>query len=240
MKKKIVFEQIGEVHFRKSTRAKNIILRVRPKANIQVSVPKRASFKTAEEFVLKKLHWILTALEKVKNIQTDSLIFTEETIFKTYFRSLKIKIQEDDILEAKLELSENTFEIFLPKDCEIESELVQSQIRHFITLVLRKEAKIYLRQRTLELAEKFSFKVNKIFIKNTKTRWGSCSIKNNINLNLNLLRLPQNLIDYVILHELSHTVHHNHSKDFWDLLNQITFSKAKFLDKELKNYKIKF
>ncbi len=238
MSKKIFFDKIGEVHFRKSSRAKNIILRVKPKSEIQVSVPKRTSYKTAQKFVLQKIDWVLLALEKVKKIQTNSLIFTEETIFKTYFRSLKIKRQ--DIQKAKLKISENTFEIFLPQNWEIESEFTQSKIRDFITQVLRKEAKIYLPQRTLELAEKHNFKVNLIFIKNAKTRWGSCSSKNNINLNLNLLRLPQTLIDYVILHELSHTVHHNHSNFFWDLLNQITLNRAKVLDKELKNYRIEF
>lgn len=238
MSKKIVFEKIGEVHFQKSSRAKNIILRVKPQAKIQVSVPKRTSFKTAERFVLQKTDWVLKALEKVKTFQENSIIFSDETIFKTYFRTLKIR--KHDSSDAKLKISETTFEIFLPTNWEIKSEITQSKIRGFITQVLRKEAKNYLPQRTLELATQFNFKVNRVFIKNAKTRWGSCSNKNNINLNLNLLRLPQSLIDYVILHELSHTVHHNHSKNFWDLLNKVTLNQAKILDQELKNYRIHF
>jgi predicted metal-dependent hydrolase len=65
------------------------------------------------------------------------------------------------------------------------------------------------------LAEKHGFSYNRVFIRNQKTRWGSCSSKNNINLNVNLVRLPGELADYVIIHELVHTRIKNHSKRFW-------------------------
>ena len=76
-----------------------------------------------------------------------------------------------------------------------------------------------------------------LIIKNAKTRWGSCSSINNINLNLHLMRLSDELIDYVILHELVHTKIKNHQKEFWDLLN-IVSGDAKGLDRELKKYYI--
>ena len=78
--------------------------------------------------------------------------------------------------------------------------------------------------------------INKVKINNAKTRWGSCSIENNITLSLQLMRLPDYLIDYVILHELAHTKVKNHSIHFWDFLDSITDSKAKNLDKELKSF----
>lgn len=86
---------------------------------------------------------------------------------------------------------------------------------------LRKEAKIFLPKRTEELAEIYNFQYKKVYIKNQKTRWGSCSHVNNINLNINLMRLPKHLIDYVILHELMHTRHKNHGPKFWYDLNQL-------------------
>ncbi len=79
----------------------------------------------------------------------------------------------------------------------------------------KKEAKTVLTERLNFLAQKYRFSYNKLFIRNQKTRWGSCSSKNNISLNMNLVRLPQKLQDYVILHELVHTKHKNHSKKFW-------------------------
>ncbi len=85
---------------------------------------------------------------------------------------------------------------------------------------LRKEAKKILPQRLEELAKKHGFKYEKVAIKNAKTRWGSCSYRNNINLNLHLARLDSDLVDYVILHELCHTIEKNHSARFWALLHK--------------------
>ena len=76
-----------------------------------------------------------------------------------------------------------------------------------------------------------------MIIKNNKTRWGSCSHRNNINLSLHLMRLPEHLIDYIIAHELVHTVHKNHSNKFWKDLENV-FPGAKAADRELKDYRI--
>ena len=96
-------------------------------------------------------------------------------------------------------------------------------------------AKSYLSKRTDELSKKHGFKYNKVTIKNQKTRWGSCSGYNNISLNLQLTSLPSNLIDYVILHELVHTLIKNHSPLFWGSLDKYV-GNARSLDKELKKY----
>ncbi|MFP4042368.1 MAG: M48 family metallopeptidase, partial [Bacteroidales bacterium] len=79
-------------------------------------------------------------------------------------------------------------------------------------------------------------KFNKLFIKNIKTQWGSCSYKNNINLNLHIMRLPEHLSDYVMCHELSHTVHKNHGPQFWELLSDIMEDDITKYRKELRNY----
>jgi predicted metal-dependent hydrolase len=87
------------------------------------------------------------------------------------------------------------------------------------------------------LAVKYGFQYNRVFIKNQKTRWGSCSGKNNINLNLNLVRLPDELIDYTILHELVHTRIKNHGQRFWDQLDRL-LGDARKLDRALNEYNL--
>ncbi len=101
----------------------------------------------------------------------------------------------------------------------------------------RKKARAQLINRLNELSEKHGFRYNKIFIRNQKTRWGSCSGKNNINLNVNLVRLPEDLIDYTILHELVHTQVKKHSKKFWDELEKFVKG-AKEQDKRLNQYRM--
>ncbi len=99
------------------------------------------------------------------------------------------------------------------------------------------DARDILIPRLKYLAEKYGFKYNKVALRKQKTRWGSCSSKNNINLNINLASLPQELMDYVILHELTHTKIKNHSKDFWNHLEKHTPNPKK-QNKKLRNYAI--
>jgi len=77
------------------------------------------------------------------------------------------------------------------------------------------KAKKALTERLESLAKKYGFSYNRAFIRNQKTRWGSCSSMNNISLNVKLVRLPDELIDYVIMHELLHTRIKNHGQSFW-------------------------
>ena len=92
-----------------------------------------------------------------------------------------------------------------------------------------------MKNRIIELAEYHGFNFNKITIRNQKTRWGSCSAKNNISLNIQLVRLPEKLVDYVILHELVHTLVKNHSNKFWKTLD-LYIENSKKIDKDLKKY----
>jgi predicted metal-dependent hydrolase len=87
------------------------------------------------------------------------------------------------------------------------------------------------------LSQKHGFNYSRVFIKNQKTRWGSCSGKNNINLNINLIRLPDELIDYTILHELVHTRVKNHGRRFWDQMDKLV-GDAKKLDSKLSEYRV--
>ncbi len=86
---------------------------------------------------------------------------------------------------------------------------------------MRKEAKKMLPARLAYFAQKHGFHYNRVAIKHNSTNWGSCSKKNNINLNLNLVRLPQALRDYVLLHELCHLRHHDHGHAFYLLLERL-------------------
>ena len=106
-----------------------------------------------------------------------------------------------------------------------------------VASVDRDEAKKRLIAQVDELAKKYGFNYNRVSIRNQRTRWGSCSVKNNISLNIKLASLPQNLVDYVILHELVHTRIKNHSKTFWEALVRL-MKDAKAADRQLKAYRL--
>ena len=107
------------------------------------------------------------------------------------------------------------------------------KIHLFDKPVDKQAAKEFLEGRIKKTADKFGFVYNKVTIRNQKTRWGSCSGKNNINLNIKILNIPNHLIDYLILHEIVHTKFKNHSPLFWGSLDRYV-GNAKAIDKELK------
>ncbi|MDD4877178.1 MAG: M48 family metallopeptidase [Dehalococcoidales bacterium] len=91
----------------------------------------------------------------------------------------------------------------------------QSPAVNSLVSINKADASKKLTSRLHYFAEKYGFTCNKVTIRNQKTRWGSCSYKNNISLNMKLILLPDEVVDYVILHELVHTRIHDHSKRFW-------------------------
>lgn len=97
------------------------------------------------------------------------------------------------------------------------------------------EARQRIVQRLHELGKLHGFAHNKVFVRNLKSRWGSCSYENNISLNMKLIALPEKLLDYVILHELVHTRIRNHSKNFWLELDRLV-GNARALNLKLKRY----
>ena len=86
---------------------------------------------------------------------------------------------------------------------------------------MRRQAKAELPVRLAELASRYGFTYNRVTIKHNSTNWGSCSARNNINLNLNIIRLPAVLRDYILLHELCHLRHHDHGEGFHLLLEHV-------------------
>lgn len=113
---------------------------------------------------------------------------------------------------------------------------VQSWLSEVILSELRLQAQVILPERLRTLAVQHRFLYNNVTIRRSQTNWGSCSHDDNISLSLYLMTVPSRLVDYVLLHELCHTQHKNHSPAFWALMDQVTDGQAKALRKELAAY----
>ena len=104
---------------------------------------------------------------------------------------------------------------------------------------LRRAAKADLPGRIARLSEATGLKYEKLSIRASRTKWGSCSGRNHISLSLFLMALPEHLRDYVIIHELCHTVHHNHSPRFHALVDRLVGGREKALNRELRAFTIR-
>jgi predicted metal-dependent hydrolase len=226
------FDPIGKVQILKNVRSRRIRLRVKPDGNVQVSMPTSASEQKAFDFVKSKVDWIL---RQQQNIKAGLTIFSPSSCFKTKFHELKIVPVEQGKVSGVV--GKGIIQINIPSKRSHEHPEIQQFIRNALVQVMRHEGKVYLPSRTRELARLHQFGFKNVFVKHVKSRWGSCSSANNINLNLHLMRLPDRLTDYVILHELVHTVEKNHGPGFWELLEKVCPG-ARKLDKELNQFHV--
>lgn len=106
----------------------------------------------------------------------------------------------------------------IPRIRKIEDRMLVNETKPPIN---REEAKTVLASRLEHIARKFGYTYNRLTVRNQKTRWGSCSSKNNISLNIKLTLLPDELRDYIILHELVHTRVKNHGGEFWAEIKKV-------------------
>jgi predicted metal-dependent hydrolase len=224
------------VIFFRSHRAKRLNITIKPFVGVRVSVPRSVSFKKASALTENRISWIKTHLSKMQKEEGLLTVFHLDTKFQTRSHHLEMKFSDTEALQTLVR--DNKIDVSIPHSHNIEDSKVQNAIRQAIELAWRKEAKMHLPGRVKVLAAAHKFEYKNVAIKNSKTRWGSCSFDNNINLSLHLMRLPDHLVDYVILHELAHTRVKNHSKDFWQLLD-IVSGDARKLDREVKGYGIK-
>lgn len=228
-------KDIGEVMFHQNPKAKYLKIKVHPDMGVRVTMPRFVSVENAITFLNTKKNWIENARKRQEDKKDKIPVFDENSHFQTRYHELKISKHPKNTLRARI--SQGKIDIWYPDYAQAEDPRVQSYIRKIIIEALRIEAKDYLPERLLQLANQHRLKVNNISVRNNKTRWGSCSSGNNISLNLHLMRLPNHLVDYVLLHELAHTLVRNHSKKFWDTLEGL-LPGAKRLDKELNRYSL--
>jgi predicted metal-dependent hydrolase len=229
-------KEVGEIKVIKSKRARRMSIRVKPFEGVIVSLPHRLSFKLAEGFINEKKEWIISSLLKTSKFEDRLSVFTEKSDFRTGMHSLQIESWEKTSISVRV--MNGKILVKYPKTAIVRDERIQAAIRRGIERALMIEACEHLPGRTAYLAQQKGFKYQSLSIKNSKSRWGSCTRDNRINLNLHLMRLSQHLVDYVIIHELCHTIQKNHSKKFWDLMVKV-YPIALSCNKELKNHQIK-
>jgi len=224
---------LGNISLRKTHKARNLRITVSPSKGVTVSVPALVSWNNALGFVEEKKGWIIDSIARLKDKTQEPTLFTPEVFFKTRDRVLLFEPISGNEIKAKV--YNDHIIIYYPSLAYVHTSEGQAFIKKAITFALRREAKKYLPERVNDLATRYGFSYKEVFVKDLKSRWGSCSAVNNINLNIHLVRLPAQLCDYVILHELVHTVHKNHGKQFWEMLHQLT-GNARHLAREMKKY----
>lgn len=224
MQKSIYVESLGYdiiVARRKGTRSIRIALR--SDGTIRLTVPFMVSEHQALKFLEQKIDWINEHHKKPVVLQPDTHIG----------KSHRLIFENSGVAEIKTRLTTNTVTVRLPNGVEWKDTKAQIAARKAAERALKKEAERLLPQRLQTLASQHNIAYKSCTIKKLKSRWGSCDSRKNIIFNMYLIQLDWKLIDYVILHELTHTIHQHHKAEFWSQLEQI-LPEAKSRRKELK------
>ncbi len=234
MQKVVHIQDIGLVTIKKHKSARYVKLRVVPNKGLIVTIPAYCPYAEAYHAIEKRRGWIIKNLSAMQKIEEQTKYTLSHFPYKTFRHTIHVVIEA--ILDYEIKRKGDQIYVAIPFTIPFESEGNQLYFKELFEKLYRKEAKEHLPARTRYFADIYNLECNRITVKNQKSRWGSCSSTNNINLNLNLMKLPEHLRDYVILHELAHTIEKNHGAGFWKLLDTFTNGNAKTLDKELNQF----
>ncbi len=151
-------------------------------------------------------------------------------------------VGEASLKVFRFTLREGVLTVAYPSGMDLSTEQSQRLIKKGVEHYLRLEAKRVLPSRVAALAAKWGFEYDDVKIQSSNSRWGSCSTRrgsgHHINLSMYLLLVPEaELVDYVVLHELCHTVEMNHSARFWALMDRVTEGRSKALRSRLGRYR---
>ncbi len=227
MPNKVVhYKSIGQVTFFRNRRSKSMKISVKPDKSVLVSFPFFVTEKEILSFLVKHEAWIRRQQEK---LTARKQMLSPGTILKT--KTTTVEMCKADT--CRVEADGTHIKFYAP---EFTSGEVKSTVEEIITNLYRLEARKLLPPRLAALARMHGFSYSKVTIRNNKRNWGSCSSRNNISLNLQMMKLPDELIDYILLHELVHTQIKDHSERFWKRLDQLTNNRARELAKEVKKY----
>lgn len=202
-------EEFGTITVRRSARATQVRLRVAPDGSLRASMPVYAPM-----FLLKRL--IKSSRPQLRKMLEHSLPQTDYSDGQQIGKSHTLIVRNATRLAVTR--SKQHITVDLPPSASLHNPEVVKKIREVVISALRLEAKSYLPKRLRYLANQYGFMYEKVRFSHASSRWGSCSSTGTISLNIALMKLPFELIDYVVIHELAHTVEMNHSEAFWALV----------------------
>ncbi len=199
-------DEFGKITIRRSARASQVRLRVAPDGTLRASLPVYAP-----TFLVKRL--IASSRRQLRELLADTDADVTYTDGMRIGKSHSLHVRHGRELSVKRH--KQRIEVALPDDMLLSDRDVVKAIRTSVQAALRIEAKSYLPKRLAYLASSLNHTYTAVRFSHASGRWGSCTSEGTISLNIALMKLPFELIDYVIVHELSHTKHLNHSDGFW-------------------------
>lgn len=230
MAKTVWVDDIGEITLYKRKSARSVRLTITSTGGVRVSLPKWLPYNSGVFFVEKKKAWVIS--QKLKNQKI--MLEEGDLIGRSHQLHFNSAVGGTSIVKTKIIGKK----VIIATKLSTGSSLVQQKATSACERALKREAEVVFPPRLDTLAEKHNFSYKQLRICKLTSRWGSCSSNKVITLSYFMMQLPDDLIDYVILHELVHTEFLNHSANFWNKLEELVPG-AKTKRKELHAHKLR-
>lgn len=199
-------KEFGKVIVRRSGQARSMKASVAPTGELRISLPGYVPLFMAKRMIASSRQEIrdLLATRPSLAIHDGMTIGKSHSLHIRYGTAYSLKRTQQQIILTLLTAN------------DVSDPHVTADVRTMIVNVLRREAKHHLPKRLEHLANMHGFSYTSVRFTHASSRWGSCNQHSAISLNIALMNIPFELIDYVLIHELAHTKHLNHSAKFWD------------------------
>lgn len=224
-KKTFLLDDGTEVDVYKSRLSRNLKISLGSNGKVRVSIPTWAPYSVGINFAKTKQGWIKSHL--VRPI----FLYDGQPIGKTH----NLVLAETLIASPKTQISQNEIKVEYPIGLDGTDSEVQVAAKKAAIKGLRKQAQEFLPKRLAELSNQTGLSYNDVKVRVLKGRWGSCDSHRNVTLNIYLMQLPWELIDYVLIHELSHTVVMKHGPEFWNEMDKY-LDDPRALKKQLQEF----
>ena len=188
-----------------SVNRRNILLQALPEGKIRVYAPKNARLKEVDNVVFSRLDWIGEMHEKLDEEIRAHAFDPEKGVL---IEGMRVRIETQRAVKVSVSLEGGVLKVASPS---LENKRIEEEIRKYLCALaldrIRENLDLY--------APGIGREYGRVTIREQKTRWGSCSQKKNLNFNWKLILAPKEALTYVVIHELCHLIHFNHSDRFW-------------------------
>ncbi len=204
---------------RSKRRKKTVEIRVRGD-DVLVAAPWRASDKRLREFVLSRVPWIIERLDEERSRKEQALRFVSGEKLPYMGRNISLDVKAADVRSPSVKFDRWRFLVSTPRGVTVDER--REGIRRAIAEWYKARAYVRIPESVDQWWDRLGKRErSQILIGGQKRRWGSCSIDGTLRFSWRVMMLEPSLIEYVVVHELAHLTHHNHSASYWALVNKM-------------------
>ncbi|MBI9014296.1 MAG: M48 family metallopeptidase [Clostridiales bacterium] len=197
------------------SKRKSIEIRIEATGEVQLKVPKNTTDKIIRDVLGRRSQWILEKIESLYKTSVQKRQYESGEKVRYLGEQIPTIIMKRHVSKGQISKVDNELIMIVPKEASNDfiSKMMIAFYKKLLKTLIVKRVKLYQHH--------FEHSPNKISVRDQKTRWGSCSSKRNLSFNYRLLMAPIEVIDYIVIHEMCHMEHMDHSKSYWKRVHEV-------------------